>query len=796
MTATENITLVHNGRGRYVIVLPADATAPVKHGANELQQHLAMMSGAILPIETSAPANGLGIFLQPDANLAEEEFTIKTVGPKLVISGGGKRGVLYGCYALLEDVLGVRWFTTRITRVPKNRTITVGPLDIHDKPDFEYREPFYTEAFDKLWAARNRTNGDHQLLDESVGGKISYGRYFVHTFNALLSPELYFDEHPEYFSLINGKRMKGEYQLCLTNPDVLRIAVESVRSWIKANPDATIMSVSQNDVYFQCQCDNCRAVEEEEEAAIGPVLRFVNAVADAIAPDYPHILIDTLAYQWTEKPPKFVRPRPNVRIRLAPIYACFGHPLDGCEANKEALANLESWGAITNQLYVWHYSTNFAHYLQPFPNLDEVIADIPLFKKNGTVGLFYEGGYAPGGMCAQSELEAYLMAKLMWRTNRPAQPVIDDFLQGVYGKAAPYIREWLDLVHKAVREENVHVRIWDPPTVAYLSEEVLAKGKTIFDAAEKAVTDNSLTLEMVQRARMGLDYVLLMRSLPSHKVVGDIYKRTSDVDAGLLGTLETKVAQYGIGQVREAQPVWRFFQKVTESTEYPVLSLENSQVRVDVVPELGGQIVRLLDKASGQNLLREPTASERSYPASGGFTEAIGVIDRAMGSHEAYTGSMDGPNALTLCATLKNGVQTTRKLSLNGSQLTITTELCNKSQELQHVALRSTAELSWPAGTEPYVTYSDINGKEVTLELPEVGHTHVLKYDEVAGSQWQAVLGSVRLTQSFAGQPVATVTFAGSRAERGMGLTLTAPATALASGETLRMEQRWTVSSK
>ena len=107
-------------------------------------------------------------------------------------------------------------------------------------------------------------------------------RYFVHTFNALVSPELYFDEHPEYFSLINGKRMKGEYQLCLTNPDVLRIAVESVRSWIKANPDATIMSVSQNDVYFQCQCDNCRAVEEEEEAAIGPVLRFVNAVADAM----------------------------------------------------------------------------------------------------------------------------------------------------------------------------------------------------------------------------------------------------------------------------------------------------------------------------------------------------------------------------------------------------------------------------------------------------------------------------------------------------------------------------------
>src|SRR5262249_48277631 len=267
---------------------------------------------------------------------------------------------------------------------------------------------------------------------------------FVHTFNDLLPPKQYFDAHPEYYSLVNGKRMKGTYQLCLTNPDVLQIAIEKVKEWIRRSPNATIFSVSQNDTYDNCQCDNCRAVEQQEGAPSGVVLRFVNALADAIAKDHPNVLIDTLAYQWTEDPPKLVRPRPNVRIRLAPIGACVAHGFDKCDANKKVLSNLEAWAKITNQLYIWQYCTNFANYLQPLPDLDEIRDDTRLFKQRGTVGLFYEGAYAQGGGGEMSELKAYLMAKLMWNPNRPAEPIIAEFLDGVYGKAAPYIRKWLD----------------------------------------------------------------------------------------------------------------------------------------------------------------------------------------------------------------------------------------------------------------------------------------------------------------------------------------------------------------
>ena len=87
-------------------------------------------------------------------------------------------------------------------------------------------------ADDKDWAARNKTNGDHSELDDSTGGKVKYFP-FVHSFYAMIPPEKHFKEHPEYFSLIDGKRRVERGQLCLTNPDVLRLGIEAVERWIR-----------------------------------------------------------------------------------------------------------------------------------------------------------------------------------------------------------------------------------------------------------------------------------------------------------------------------------------------------------------------------------------------------------------------------------------------------------------------------------------------------------------------------------------------------------------------------------
>ena len=149
---------------------------------------------------------------------------LKSLGPRLVIAGGALRGTMYGVYGLLEDHLGCRWFAPGVSRIPRRERLTVAPIDQTHVPVLEYREPFTFDCFDGDWCARNRVNSSAGRLEAKHGGKVRFGGgFFVHTFNRLVPPEKYFATHPEYFSLIDGKRLKNRSQLCCTNEDVIRI---------------------------------------------------------------------------------------------------------------------------------------------------------------------------------------------------------------------------------------------------------------------------------------------------------------------------------------------------------------------------------------------------------------------------------------------------------------------------------------------------------------------------------------------------------------------------------------------
>ena len=103
---------------------------------------------------------------------------------------------------------------------------------------------------------------------------------------------------------------------------------------IAADPDAFVYSVSQNDWDNHCECAACQALAETEGSQMAPVLQLVNQVAEAVEQEYPGKAIETLAYQWTRKAPKTMRPRPNVIIRLCSIECCFMHPLATCDSEQ------------------------------------------------------------------------------------------------------------------------------------------------------------------------------------------------------------------------------------------------------------------------------------------------------------------------------------------------------------------------------------------------------------------------------------------------------------------------------
>ncbi len=524
-TSHKVFTVAENGVSASRIVVANDAPASTQYAARELQKFLGEITGATIPIVSdNEPVMKGEIIVGANrhfqkltqgrvdlASLGREGYVLQSTGTYLIIAGGEPRGTLYGVYGLLEDHLGCRWFTPEVSRIPKNANLAISGLDARVIPALEYREPFVKDCFDGDWAARNRMNSSAASLEERHGGKVTYFG-FVHTFEGLLPTDIHFDTHPEYYSLIKGQRLKERSQLCCTNKDVIRLVTEEVRKRMKEHPEATVFSVSQNDWYNYCECDACTALAESEGTQMAPVLALVNEVAKMAAREFPDKLVDTLAYQYTRKPPKTMRPEPNVIIRLCSIECCFAHPFETCDSpeNKEFVEDVKGWSTRCDRLWVWNYNTSFSNYFVPYPNLRVRDDNILFYARHHVTGIFEQDVYTTlnGEL---SGLSGYLNAKLLWNPDYDEDTAIQEFLEGVYGPAAAPIRRYIDLLHDKVARENIHMDIWIGADHASLDGGILDEADKLWDEAEALVADSPEILERVKVGRLSVDYAQIER---------------------------------------------------------------------------------------------------------------------------------------------------------------------------------------------------------------------------------------------------------------------------------------------
>jgi len=515
----ETVTIALNGAAKAVIVVAEDAEESERYAATELAGFLRQITGATFEIQAPPAAGQSRLFVGSEAaKLAAADFStdglgsdgivIQTVGNDLILAGGRPRGTLYAVYTFLEEYVGCRWWSSQASTIPIKPTLRIGRLNVHYLPPLEYRETFWFDSFDGDWAVRNKSNGNSEQLDAKRGGKHTY-EGFVHTFFPLIPPEKYFEDHPEWFSEIKGKRSHERAQLCLTNEEMRKELIKNLRERLRNNPAATIASVSQNDWYGNCQCSKCAAIENEEGSPAGLMLRFVNAVAEDIEEEFPNVAISTLAYQYTRKPPKITKPRPNVIVRLCSIECSFSKPLSD-ERNKEFRDDIVGWSKICNRLYIWDYTTNFRHYIMPHPNLRVLGPNVKFFVDHNVKGIFEQGAYTSNG-AEMAELRAWVLAKLLWDPKLDGQKLIDEFIAGYYGPAGPHIKDYLQITHDAVEASGDHLGCFSQHTAKFLSFETLSKGWERLKAAEDAVLDNPDLRFRVQVAQLPIMYTFMMR---------------------------------------------------------------------------------------------------------------------------------------------------------------------------------------------------------------------------------------------------------------------------------------------
>ncbi|MFO7907811.1 MAG: DUF4838 domain-containing protein [Planctomycetota bacterium] len=520
--AADTLSLADHGETEYVITVPDNAAAPVRTAASELRSFLNQVTGAKFPIrsDTETAASDPQIVLGPSARgllperkleqLGHDGIIMKVVGNKLVLAGRPPRGTLYAVYTFLEDVVGCRWWSSTERHVPERPRLQVKhSLDVEHVPPLRYRAAFYADTFDGVTAARFKLNGHHHRVPAEYGGHYQFVG-FVHTFFPFLPPSKYFDDHPDWYSEIDGKRTAERSQLCLTNKEMREEMIKVVLDRLRAHPDAGLISISQNDWHGRCQCDACRAVEAEEGSPAGPLIRFVNAIAKEVEKEFPDVLVETLAYQYTRKPPARVKPRENVIVRLCSIECSFIQPLGAGKQNEAFRRDIEGWSEIAPQLFVWNYVTNFSNYIVPHPNMRVLAPNIRFFTKNRVIGLF-EQGDSQSRIGDFLRLRAWLLAHLMWDPSQDEEALINEFLNGYYGPAAPHLREYLRIIHDAGERSGVYLRCFMSDTSSYLNLDALNAATKAMEKAESAVADDPVLSSRLQRDRLSLDHVWLGR---------------------------------------------------------------------------------------------------------------------------------------------------------------------------------------------------------------------------------------------------------------------------------------------
>lgn len=365
-----------------------------------------------------------------------------------------------------------------------------------EEPAFDYREILYGECrkgrypwFQKL------SNVQGNAIEKHPGWGL-----WVHTFHKLLPPEKWFESNPEYFASRNVSRMSD--QLCLSNPEVLKLVIDQLDQEMKKQPDKTYWSVSQMDNYNYCECSSCAATDKEEGSQSGSLIRFVNQVAQA----FPSKVISTLAYQYSRKAPAKTKPAPNVNIMLCSIESDRAKPIAGTSFEKD----LADWSALTTQIIVWDYVINFHHMVSFFPNWPVLQPNLQLFKKYG-VPMVFEQGYNQTG--AEFEpLRAFLLSELMWNPEADADSLTDYFLQAYYGPASGFIKELIRQQTEFLNQSGRALTLYEPPALymqSYLNPGLLNSYNQLIHQAMDATAKNPTLLHHVKKVRQSLWYATL-----------------------------------------------------------------------------------------------------------------------------------------------------------------------------------------------------------------------------------------------------------------------------------------------
>lgn len=436
---------VKNKKTQACIKISNMAKVHEKFAAEELSKYFEKMGQVKLPISTiseaddsspsiyildaSRPSNLRFLKGTELDQLKDDGFIIKSVGNRLLITSKEPSGLVYAVYQYLNRVYGVSFldYAPHGENVPKLSNLSHDRLDILINPELKYRSLQDTYDLRRIdWMIKNGFNytrlhkpsewWDHHsgpLIQElkKRGIKVAYAH---HIFQHILPTESYFDTHPDYFPLINGKRTKRtQFSWAVDSEEALNEAIYNLVDLFERHPEIDMLDFWPADGECEITPEEYRNLTGKEldtdgewtkhvsgssiEARLGNPNKervyaiMLQKVADVFKEKLPNVTISSLHYVDLIQPCPDVRIPENVIPFITLYWRCIKHPITSgsCKYNKQYLQVIHEWAEMYpgRDLYFYEYYLGMdRHSSLPYPLLTSLFEEWDELKKIGITG--------------------------------------------------------------------------------------------------------------------------------------------------------------------------------------------------------------------------------------------------------------------------------------------------------------------------------------------------------------------------------------------------------------------------
>lgn len=755
-------------RGQPVaILLPKNASSTMRFAATELETYISRMFGSEVQITDTPPSVAgddltiridltepmheidAGPVRSSSRDLANEQTAVVVLnGSRVWILGATDQSRLYGVYRWLE-MLGCRWLFPADDglgeAVPIHERVEIEANAYNWKPRFLTREMgggavgASPEAFVD-WSVKNGLNRRFALRNVpgwNKRGGMEQWQWIAHNFIWMFPPEEnWFERHPEYFALYNGRRLRpgqpggksymGGGNLALQNPDVVEHVANWCIEWFDENPDATVIPLWPNDGAIKWDespqamaLGGKNDVSGPEASMSNRLVTFANAVAKRVRPKHPDKWLLLPAYASYLEPPDGIKLEPNLFVQLC-YHGNYAksptHP-----DNKAAAERMKQWqqlmkdahGGIVpqNAFGVWEYFLIGDHTIdKPTPIL------IPLiYRTRDTVRFLHDVGMtryftqSNNAWQRHNAILYYSLARLLWNPQQDVDVLIQDFCNAAYGPiAGPLMTSFHINLEKQVQNSQwspTNYRdVTTPSPLIFTDERVAELNGYLKEAEDTELTepqrrrlalvreafDNSVELARTQQL-VGLD-----PKQPWRLERGEDFYIVNADGPDVEPDLYREMARNALDQNRLDENFRKLIFRGYKRKE-SVVTIENDNLKLSVVPGLGGRAIRLIDKETRHNYFEEKPEADtldslgQTYFNYGGYEEYVGHGFAGPGWEKPYR-VMVGENLLgpaILVSAVAENWRIDRIYQLQQHQLIVATRLTNTTERTQTMSFRT-----------------------------------------------------------------------------------------------------------